>query len=72
MCLSGLLSLPVASISTIPRSSSVCLPITGGESVFPLMMTIVVLTVCVWFEINTLTSPITGRSSLRAFIKLDS
>ena len=30
MCLSGLLSPPVASISTIGRSSSVCLPISGG------------------------------------------
>ena len=67
MCLSGLLSPSVASISTIPRSSSVCLSITGGESIFPLMMTIVVLIVCVWFEINTSASPITGRSSLKAF-----
>ena len=47
MCLSGLLSPPVASISTIPRSSSVCLPINGGKSIFHLMITMAVLTVCV-------------------------
>ena len=58
MCPSGLLSPPVASISTIPRSSNVCLAISGGESIFPLVMTIVVLTVRVWFEINTSASPI--------------
>ena len=67
MCLSGLLSPPVASISTIPRSSSVCLPINGGESIFHLMITMAVLTVCVWFETNMSASPITGRSSTRAF-----
>ena len=54
-------------ISSIPSASSVCLPINGGESIFPLITIILVGTVRVSFDISTLTSSITGNSFFKSF-----
>ena len=63
----GFFNPPVLSIITIPRSSNVVRPISGGESIWPLTMTIVVLTDLVWLAIMTSASPMTGKSSFSAF-----
>ena len=66
LILFGLLRPLVASISGIPSASIVCLPISGGESIFPLMTIMVVRTVRVSFHISTYAAPSTGNSSLSA------
>ena len=63
----GLFDLAVSSIITIPRSSNVACPISGGESIWPLTMKIVVLTDLVWLAIMTSASPMTGKSSFSAY-----